>query len=88
MSPLGQKRHFDRASLTSGLPRLADILRADRHVSNVPKADILRRGSDVASPLPQLPPEADGRQRKKRRGDEVQLLATPTGKAPRRPIVS
>jgi hypothetical protein len=29
----GQSRRFDRASLTSGLPRLADILRVIRHVS-------------------------------------------------------
>src|ERR1700694_5204208 len=33
---LGQSRHFDRAPLTSGLPRLADILRVIRHVSKVP----------------------------------------------------
>ena len=31
-----QSRHFDRAPLTSGLPRLADILRVIRHVSKVP----------------------------------------------------
>ena len=36
----GQSRHFDRAPLTSGLPRLADILRVSRYVSQVPKADI------------------------------------------------
>jgi hypothetical protein len=28
MSALGQSRHFDRASFTSGLPRLADIPRS------------------------------------------------------------
>jgi hypothetical protein len=35
MSVLGQSRHFDRVPLTSGLPRLADILEVIRHVSNV-----------------------------------------------------
>jgi hypothetical protein len=39
MFALGQSRHFDRAPLTSGLPRLADILRVIRHVSNVPIGD-------------------------------------------------
>jgi hypothetical protein len=34
-----QTRHFDRAPLTSGT-QLADILRVNRHVSNVPFADI------------------------------------------------
>jgi len=33
---MGQLRHFDRAPLTSGLPQLADILRVNRHVLNVP----------------------------------------------------
>ena len=37
MSPSGQSRPFDRASLTSGLPRLADFLRIIRHVSKVPE---------------------------------------------------
>jgi hypothetical protein len=32
-------RHFDRAPLTSGLPRQADILRVFRHVSKVPEPD-------------------------------------------------
>jgi hypothetical protein len=36
MSLNGQSRHFDRAPLTSGLPRLADILTVIRHVSKVP----------------------------------------------------
>jgi hypothetical protein len=31
-------------SLTSGLPRLADILRVIRHVSKVPEMDIGRHG--------------------------------------------
>jgi hypothetical protein len=39
-SGLGQSRHFDREPLTSGLPRLADILRVIRHVSKVPKAEV------------------------------------------------
>src|SRR4030088_971551 len=30
---------LDRAPITSGLPRIADILRGSRHVSNVPQAD-------------------------------------------------
>jgi hypothetical protein len=33
MTALGQSRHIDREPLTSGLPRLADILRVIRHVS-------------------------------------------------------
>jgi hypothetical protein len=40
MSELGQSRHFDRAPPTSGLARLADILRVIRHVSKVPEAAI------------------------------------------------
>ena len=32
----GQTRHFERTPFTSGLPQLADILSARRHVSNVP----------------------------------------------------
>ena len=35
MSPLDQSRRSDRAPFTSGLPRLADILRDRWHVSNV-----------------------------------------------------
>jgi hypothetical protein len=44
MSQLGQSRHFDRAPLTSGLPRLADILGVVRHVSKVPEADLKQKG--------------------------------------------
>jgi hypothetical protein len=33
---VGHSRHFDHAPLTSGLPRLADILKGSRHVSKVP----------------------------------------------------
>jgi hypothetical protein len=34
-SELGQTRHFDRASVTSGLPQSTDILRVRRPVSKV-----------------------------------------------------
>jgi len=37
--PSGQTRHFDRATITSGLPLLADNFRAGRHVSKVPATD-------------------------------------------------
>jgi hypothetical protein len=51
----GKSRHFDRAPLTSGLPRLADILRVIRHVSKVPKGDIaphpISLRCDLISPL-------------------------------------
>ena len=40
MSPLGHSRRSDRATFTSGLPRLADIHRVGRHVSNVPGAEV------------------------------------------------
>jgi hypothetical protein len=40
MSLLSQSRHFDRAPLTSGLARSADILWVVRHVSKVPTGDI------------------------------------------------
>jgi hypothetical protein len=39
-SGMGQSRHFDRAPSTSGLARLADILRVIRHVSNVLTGDM------------------------------------------------
>ena len=35
MPAAGQSRRPDRASITSGLPRLADIFRERRHVSNL-----------------------------------------------------
>ncbi len=41
----GQTRHFERTPLTSGLPRLADILRVIRHVAKVPIAVMLAFGS-------------------------------------------
>jgi hypothetical protein len=47
MSPLGHSRHFDRAPLTSGLPRLADLRRVIRHVAKVPI-------SEVGGPFPTL----------------------------------
>jgi hypothetical protein len=40
MSEFGQSRHIDGAPLTSGLPRLADILGVIWHVSKVPTSDI------------------------------------------------
>jgi hypothetical protein len=40
MSELGDARHFDRATITSGLPRLADIFRVRRHVSKVPATEV------------------------------------------------
>jgi hypothetical protein len=40
MSGLGQTRRFDRAPITSGLPRQADIFRDRRHVSRVPTPDL------------------------------------------------
>jgi hypothetical protein len=39
MSVVGQSRHSDRGLATSGLPRTTDIIRASRHVSNVPTTD-------------------------------------------------
>ena len=40
MPEKGQSRRSDRASITSGLPREADILTGSRHVSKVPMSDI------------------------------------------------
>jgi hypothetical protein len=36
---LGQSRHFDLALITSGIPRLTDILRVSRHVSKVAEGE-------------------------------------------------
>jgi len=36
-----KSRRFDRASVTPGLPRAADILGVGRHVSNVPIAVVI-----------------------------------------------
>jgi hypothetical protein len=40
MSFVGQSRRFGQTPITSALPRLADIVRAGRHVSKAPKADL------------------------------------------------
>jgi len=40
MTGLGHSRRIERAPFTSGLPRLADILRVGRHVSKVPTSDM------------------------------------------------
>jgi hypothetical protein len=54
---MGHSRHFDRAPITSGLPRLADIFRDRRHVSNVPTAEIRSVCSPAAAdPLQHLDP--------------------------------
>jgi hypothetical protein len=39
-SEMGQSRRYERAQITSGLPLKADISRAGRHVSKVPKAEV------------------------------------------------
>jgi hypothetical protein len=46
---MGQTRHFERAAPTSGLPRLADILRVIRQVSKVPIGDITALQSRLRS---------------------------------------
>ena len=38
---MGQSRRFDRLSATSGLPLETDIVRVGRHVSKVPRGDII-----------------------------------------------
>jgi hypothetical protein len=53
MSQMVHSRHFDRAPLTSGRPRLADILRAIRHVSKVPEAEVAPRAMGEAAALTQ-----------------------------------
>ena len=40
---LGRSRHFDRAPFTSGLPRLADILRVIQHVAKVARTGLMHR---------------------------------------------
>jgi hypothetical protein len=37
ISQMGQSRHFDRGSATSGLPLGTDIVRPPRHVGEVPQ---------------------------------------------------
>jgi hypothetical protein len=39
-SGMGQSRHFDRRPTTSGPPLETDIVRAGRHVSKVPTAEM------------------------------------------------
>jgi hypothetical protein len=52
MSQLGQSRHADRAPLTSGLRRLADILRGIRHVSKwCHKETHASQQSEIVAPL-------------------------------------
>jgi hypothetical protein len=46
MSQMGQKHRFDGRVVTSGLPQLADIFSTRRHVSNVPKGELMH------TPLP------------------------------------
>jgi hypothetical protein len=43
MSEMGHSRRFDRPPVTSGLPRLADILSVRWHVSKVPRHEIAAR---------------------------------------------
>jgi hypothetical protein len=53
-SEMGHSRHFDGLPMTSGLHPEADIVTADRHVSNAPTADLLAAtsvGSCAARPL-------------------------------------
>jgi hypothetical protein len=40
MTALGHSRHFAGLPMTSGLPPEADIVKAGRHVSNVPIGDV------------------------------------------------
>jgi hypothetical protein len=40
-SAMGQTRQFDRAALTSGFPQLADIAGVTRHLSKVPRGDMV-----------------------------------------------
>lgn len=49
MSPSDQSRHFSHWLTTSGLPRKADIVRAGRHVSKMPCADIFFEANLVIS---------------------------------------
>jgi len=41
MSEKGHSRHFDGLPVTSGLPLEADIVTAGRHVSKVPKPEVV-----------------------------------------------
>src|SRR6266436_1615774 len=48
----GHSRRFDRGPLTSGLPRLTDIFRTGRHVSNVPFPDLSATRPEVWVEIP------------------------------------
>jgi hypothetical protein len=55
LTALGQKRRLDRGLTTSGLFRLADMLRVRRHVANVPLSDTaglayMKRGRQLRRP--------------------------------------
>ena len=52
---MGQSRHSNLAPFTSGLPLLADIFRARRHVSKVPKPEVQIEANwrDVSCTRPQ-----------------------------------
>src|ERR1700745_219062 len=49
MSGSVHSRRFETPAITSDLPRQADIVRVNRHVSNLPNADINRRDCHVRS---------------------------------------
>ena len=49
MSGWGQSRHFGRRPTTSGLPLETDIVRAGRHVSKVPQAEVKRHAITCAT---------------------------------------
>ena len=51
MSGAGQSRHLDRAPLTSGLPRVADIFSVCRHVSKVPARSAVATCSSFSGKL-------------------------------------
>jgi hypothetical protein len=61
---VGQKRRFDRRPVTSGLPRLTDILGVSRHVSNVPSTDTRAALRDFAA-VPSIELNNCGRTQKK-----------------------
>ena len=54
MSPTGQKRRFDRAAATSGLPLSTDILTSSQHVAKVPISEVASRRLITSSPV-QIP---------------------------------
>jgi hypothetical protein len=46
---MGQSRHFGRRPTTSGPPLETDIVRAGRHVSKVPQAEVKRHAITCAT---------------------------------------